>query len=67
MWSTPSSWKPGLKTEPKKLPPERVEALLTAAERIQDKFDSDPELKSLYGDAFIQLLDTAVKHSENKA
>jgi hypothetical protein len=58
---------PGLKTEPKKLPPERVEALLQAAERIQDKFDSDPELKSLYGGAFIQLLDTAIKHSENKA
>ena len=58
---------PGLKTEPKKLPPERVEALLQAAERIQDKFDSDTELKSLYGDAFIQLLDTAIKHSENKA
>jgi hypothetical protein len=60
-------WQLPVKIEPKKLPPERVEALLTAAERIQDKFDSDPGLKPLYGDAFIQLLDTAIKHSENKA
>jgi hypothetical protein len=60
-------WQLPVNIEPKKIPPERVEALLTAAERIQDKFDSDPELKSLYSDAFIQLLDTAIKHSENKA
>lgn len=61
MWTLPA------KLEPKKLPPERVESLLQAAEKIQDRFDADPELKPLYGDVFIQLPDTALKYSENKA
>jgi uncharacterized protein with ParB-like and HNH nuclease domain len=50
------------KPEPKAMPSETVEALVEAAESVQDKFDADPELKDLYHDGFSSLLDEIAKN-----
>jgi hypothetical protein len=55
---TPTMAKP----EPKVLSSETVEALVEAAEKVQDKFDADPSLKDLYYDAFCSLLDEVGKN-----
>jgi hypothetical protein len=64
MWMTFSTRRdqPVTKPEPKVLPPETVEALVKAAEEIQDKFDVDPTLKDLYYDPFSSLLDEIAKN-----
>ena len=62
------------KPEPKVTPLDVVNAQVEAAEKVQDKFDVDPELKDLYYDGFSSLLDEIAKNvkvpekeSENKS
>jgi hypothetical protein len=44
------------KVERAVLPPESVQALIEAAEQIQEKFKTDPELRDLYSVRYSQLL-----------
>jgi hypothetical protein len=44
------------------LPPESVQALIEAAEQIEEKFKTDPELEKLYHDRFSFLLDQIAKN-----
>jgi hypothetical protein len=67
-WQSPYRTLPvNLKVEKPKLSPEIVADILDAADLIQVTFDECPELKELYYDQFSQMLDTAVKNSENKS
>ena len=50
------------KPEPKVIPLDIVNAQVEAAEKVQDKFDADPELKGLYYDGFSLLLDEIAKN-----
>ncbi len=52
------------KIEPKVLPLDVVNAQVEAAEKVQDKFDVDPELKDLYYDSFSLLLDEIAKNTK---
>jgi len=59
------------KPEEPVVPSTTVEKLVTAAEKVQDKFDADPELRDLYPGYSAMLIEIAKKVknpiNENKA
>lgn len=67
MWQTYVAPSEQIEKPRKTLPQKTVEALFDAAEKAQDQFDADPELKELYYDQFNQLLDMIEKNSLDKS
>ena len=64
-----ATWKPGLKVSDSKKPLSEtsVKNLVEAEDKIQATFKECPELKELYHDQYVQLLDTLIQNKVEKS